>query len=123
MGRERNISRTPDLFANESGGPASDQPSDKKQHSPSRPILPHDLPTAIKHLADEELDRLLRITIEEAKRRGRVVGQDAARTTTRSRVSEPKIRSSADAAATLTQGRIKAVRAAFKAGITPFIIA
>ena len=124
MGRGRNIGRTPDLFSNEgSGDTTSEQVSDNREQSQPRSILPHDLPTTVKQLADEELDRLLRVTIEEARRRGRVIGQEAARTKTRSRVSEPKIQSSADAAAPLTQGRIKAVRAASKAGITPSRIA
>jgi hypothetical protein len=36
-----------------------------------RHVLPKDLPNAVKHLNDEELDRLLVVTLAEAKRRGR----------------------------------------------------
>ena len=36
-----------------------------------RHVLPKDLPNAVKHLSDEELDRLLVVTLAEAKRRGR----------------------------------------------------
>ena len=36
-----------------------------------RHVLPKDLPNAVKHLNDEELDRLLAVTLAEAKRRGR----------------------------------------------------
>ncbi len=61
-----------DLFA--TGGIKDPSPSAPKQISPShveRHVLPKDLPNAIKHLSDEELDRLLVVTLAEAKRRGR----------------------------------------------------
>jgi hypothetical protein len=36
-----------------------------------RHVLPNDLPNAIRHLGDEELDRLLAATLSEMSRRGR----------------------------------------------------
>ena len=61
-----------DLFA--TGGIEDPSPSAPKQISSShegRHVLPKDLPNAVKHLNDEELDRLLVVTLAEAKRRGR----------------------------------------------------
>jgi predicted DNA binding protein len=75
--------------------------------------LPKDLPNAVKHLNDEELDRLLAVTLAEAKRRGR-------QTTS---TYEPSPSRKVEAALSLTRGQLNAVRAAFKAGITPARIA
>jgi DNA invertase Pin-like site-specific DNA recombinase len=75
--------------------------------------LPKDLPNAVKHLNDEELDRLLVVTLAEAKRRGRDT------TPTDKRFPSRKV----EAALSLTRGQLNAVRAAFKAGITPARIA
>ena len=72
-----------------------------------------DLPNAVKHLNDEELDRLLVVTLAEAKRRGRDT------TPTDKRFPSRKV----EAALSLTRGQLNAVRAAFKAGITPARIA
>jgi predicted DNA binding protein len=69
--------------------------------------------TSIKHLNDEELDRLLAVTLAEAKRRDR----QTTPTHERSRSQN------ADAPVSLTRGQLNAVRAAFKAGITPARIA
>ena len=60
------------LFATE--GIEDPSPSAPRQISSShegRHVLPKDLPNAVKHLNDEELDRLLVVTLAEAKRRGR----------------------------------------------------
>ncbi len=35
-------------------------------------MMPKDLPNAIKHLDDQDLDRLLAVAVAEAKRRGRL---------------------------------------------------
>ena len=71
------------------------------------------LPNAVKHLNDEELDRLLAVTLAEAKQRGR-------QTTS---TYEPSLNRKVEAAGSLTRGQLNAVRAAFKAGITPARIA
>ena len=79
-----------------------------------RHVLPRDLPGAIKHLDDQELDRLVAAALAEqtrrgAKRRGPIESARKAR-------SEP-------VAAPLTTGKLNAVRAAFKAGVRPTQIA
>jgi DNA invertase Pin-like site-specific DNA recombinase len=72
------------------------------------------LPTAIKRLDDQELDRLAVAAFAELKRRGRKPPiQD--KTSFKQRVE--------DAAAPLTPGRLNAVRAPYRAGITPSKIA
>lgn len=98
--------------------------------------LPNDLPNSIKYLDDRELDRLLAAAIDEAKRRGRPPASLAqARTRTVGGSDEPKPkrlrvtsrptphRKIESASLALTQRQINAVRAAFKAGITPARIA
>ena len=116
---------TPDLFsaaaAREPSSPAGSQPTltPAPNHSAasadSRPsVLPRDLPTAIKHLDDQELDRLAAASFAELIRRGRKPPiQDE--TSFKRRVE--------DATASLTPGRLNAVRAAFRAGVTPSKIA
>ena len=76
-----------------------------------RHVLPKDLPNAVKHLNDEELDRLLVVTLAEAKRRGRHTTPKHFQTRT------------SESAVSLTRGQLNAVRAAFQAGITPARIA
>jgi response regulator of citrate/malate metabolism len=76
--------------------------------------LPADLPNAIKKLGDQELDRLLAAVLAEQKRRGRKL--PASDESSRQRKVET-------IPTTLTQGKLNAVRAAFKAGITPSRIA
>jgi hypothetical protein len=80
---------------------------------PPRHVLPKDLPNAIRHLGDEELDRLLAATLAEMKRRGRRLPTDK---------PAPKQERGA-VEVSLTRGQLNAVRAAFKAGITPARIA
>ena len=75
--------------------------------------MPKDLPNAVKHLNDEELDRLLAVTLAEAKRRGRQTISTYG----------PSPSRKVEAALSLTRGQLNAVRAAFKAGITPARIA
>jgi len=105
-------SSTPDLFS----------PAPRETHSaivhtpssviPSRHVLPADLPNAVKHLEDKELDQLLSAVIAEQKRRGKKLPAEISR---KRRVEV--------VAAHLTQGKLNAVRAAFKAGVTPSRIA
>jgi hypothetical protein len=80
---------------------------------PRRHVLPKDLPTAIKQLDDQELDRLFAAVLAEQKRRGR-----------KSPMSEIPDKPQIEAAAVhLTPGKLNAVRAAFKAGVKPSQIA
>jgi hypothetical protein len=114
MGRDRTHQVNHDLFA--TGDIKDPSPSAPKHISSShegRHVLPTDLPNAVKHLNDEELDRLLVATLAEAKRRGRHV------TPTRTRPANRAVESTLS----LTRGQLNAVRAAFKAGITPARIA
>jgi DNA invertase Pin-like site-specific DNA recombinase len=79
--------------------------------SSPRHVLPKDLPNAIKHLSDEELDRLIAAALAEMRRRGRRL---------------PPLKPTAApglARTSLTRGQLNAVRAAFKAGFTPSRIA
>jgi hypothetical protein len=80
---------------------------------PSRYVLPKDLDAAIRHLDDQQLDRLVSVALEErARRRKPPVPANRQR--------------KGDAGAvfpSLPQGKLNAVRAAFKAGVTPARIA
>jgi hypothetical protein len=122
MGRDR-TQQAPDLFSTPSRGEAfpSNQvsPAQEQRHV----FLPKDLPNAVKHLNDQELDLLIAASLEEAKRRGRLRPSD--QTTKRSsRRDKPSHEGQAEAATvSLTRGQVNAVRAAFKAGIKPSMIA
>ena len=102
----------------------------------SRHVLPRDLSNALKQLDDEELDRLFAATRHELQRRSRsLTSTPVIRPTTRMGTEQ---RASDQATTTegsperpqrdepnvaLAQGQVNAVRAAFKAGITPSRIA
>jgi hypothetical protein len=115
-------STTPDLFPSapteaHSRSPESSASSativyPRPSEFPSRHVLPADLPNAVRHLNDQELDRLLSAVIAEQKRRGKKLPAEMSR---KRRVEV--------VAARLTQGKLNAVRAAFKAGVTPSRIA
>ena len=114
MRRDPTHQGTSDLF---SSAPVDDtsRATPNRMSSTDRPwhVLPKDLPNAVKHLHDEELDRLLAVTFAEVKRRGR-------------RTSPTQVRPpnpNANVETSLTRGQLNAVRAAFKAGITPARIA
>jgi hypothetical protein len=92
--------------------------------------LPKDLPNAVKHLDDRELDLLITASLEEAKRRGRSLPNVQANIPDQSlRQRSPRTDRSSHgphvevATVSLTRGKINAVRAAFKAGIKPSVIA
>jgi hypothetical protein len=93
-----------------------------------RHALPKDLPNAVKHLNDQELDLLIAACLQEVKRRGRLSPSDQMPGETASkrssRMGKPTHGRQVEAArVSLTRGQINAVRAAFKAGITPARIA
>jgi predicted DNA-binding protein (UPF0251 family) len=102
----------------------------------SRHVLPRDLSSALKQLDDGELDRLFAATRHELQRRGRLLtstpvirptthmgterrASDQSTTTAES----PERRQPEEPNVALTQGQVNAVRATFKAGITPSRIA
>jgi hypothetical protein len=131
MGRDRNQQATPDLFSTASSGEPSPPPRAKQSSAQKRRhVLPNDLPNAVKHLDDRELDLLITASLEEAKRRGRLLPSVQANTpdqSLRQRWSQmaksPQRRQVEVAAVSLTRGQVNAVRAAAKAGIKPSVIA
>jgi len=102
----------------------------------SRHVLPRDLSNALKQLDDGELDRLLEATRDELQRRGRsLTSAPVIRPTTHMGTEQrasgesttteksPERRHPEEPNVALTQGQVNAVRATFKAGITPSRIA
>jgi hypothetical protein len=98
-----------------------------------RHVLPKNLPQAVKQLSDDELDRLLKVAFDEAKRRGRLTSSVSADFTPSSRLTTDLATKRAPRTADqrkvdmgeimLTRGQVNAVRSAFKAGVTPSRIA
>jgi hypothetical protein len=80
-----------------------------------RHVLPRDLPSAIKHLDNQELDRLIAAARAEQKRRGTkpVVAESTP-------VRKQRLEL---VCVSLTTGKLNAVRAAFRAGVKPTLIA
>jgi hypothetical protein len=119
MGIMRDRSSAPHLFAPASAREPS-SPSAKASlnspepatHSSPRHVLPADLPNAIKQLTDQELDQLLTAVLAEQKRRGRKLP-----------VSNERKQRDNIAPVPLTLGQVNAIRASFRAGITPSRIA
>ena len=93
-----------------SSGPASRET--EAAQSP-RYILPKDLDVAIRHLDDQQLDRLVSIALEERARRKQPPVPEKSRWKRNAEAVSPR----------LPQGKLNAVRAAFKAGVTPARIA
>jgi hypothetical protein len=96
--------------------------------APQRYILPKNLRNAVKHLSDGELDLMHAATVEEMRRRGRTPSVETdlpVRLDTAKMRSPPteKRRHVNIADVPLTRGQVNAVRAAFKAGVTPSRIA
>ena len=79
----------------------------------TRYILRKDLDTAIQQLDDQELERLVLAALEERARRRKPLSPEQGQ---RKRHTEA-------VAVSLPQGKLNAVRAAFKAGVTPNRIA
>jgi hypothetical protein len=106
LGRETCSSSSEESFAAVS--------PENKTGLPSHYILPRNLDAAIRQLPDEELDRLITAALEErARRKPSPVANETQR---------PK-RDAEAVAMSLPQGKVNAVRAAFKAGVTPSRIA
>jgi LysM repeat protein len=107
-----------DLFSHTSGPGTSLQPGNPTSSlvpnattatSLPRHILPSDLTNAIRRLEDRDLERLFSAVLAEQKRRGRNVPSSK---------SLHKRRQVEAVPVALTSGKLNAVRAAFKAGIT-----
>ena len=122
MGSSRHRSTTSDLFSTASATvplspvntPPSSSTTDDGAATASSPsyALPTNLPSALSHLDDDQLDRLLAAVIGELNRRGKKLAVYPSRKLPIKEVAAP-----------LAQGKMNAIRAAFKAGITPFRIA
>ena len=110
MGRDRT---TADPFSMATSGESSSPTNKVLPAQERRHVLPNDLPNALKHLNDEELDRLLTAALTEAKRRGRSLPS----------AQPSRTRQPGEGTASLPRGQLNAVRAAFKAGVTPARIA
>jgi hypothetical protein len=109
MGRDHPGSKTPDLFSTGREQYSSPAPPTPSTPAIGRHVLPKDLPNAIKTLTDHELDQLIAATLDEQQRRGRKppVSHENSRKRRVEAVAIP-----------LTSGKLNAVRAAFKAGIS-----
>jgi hypothetical protein len=105
---------------------------------PIRHLLPRNLPGALARLDNAEFDSLLAAVIDEAKRRDRMPSRltvksqepgqrrhDAPKSGAPERpaTSHPRQTPTNDDEPALTQGQMNAVRAAFKAGVKPSMIA
>jgi hypothetical protein len=88
--------------------PAADNAASSPRH-----ILPSDLPAAIKHLSDQELNQLKTAVAAEQEWRGMKPAMPE---------KAPSKRLEAGGVS-LTIGKLNAVRAAYKAGVTPSKIA
>ena len=113
MGSGRTRSTTPDLFSTASARvpllPSVNLPPSTQSYA-----LPKNLPDAIRYLDDDQLDRLLAAVLAELRRRGKKVPvSDNSPRKALVKVDAPP----------LPQGKLNAIRAAFKAGFTPSQIA
>jgi hypothetical protein len=106
---------SPSLSATETKSSPSHADEPTAASSPSY-ALPTNLPSALRHLDNDQLERLLAAVIAERQARGGKklpVSDEPLRK--KKRIKEPPRH--------LTLGKLNAVRAAFKAGITPSRIA
>ena len=125
MGSSRVRSTTPDLFSTASAkvplSPSLESPPSSiatddggAAVSSQSYALPTNLPSALKHLDNDQLDRLLAAVLAEQHRRGRKPPTP----------DEPSHKHRVkETAPPLAQGKLNAVRAAYKAGVTPSRIA
>jgi hypothetical protein len=122
MGSNRARSTTPDLFSTASATVPLSLAANSPPSSPTTGdggatasyALPTNLPSALSHLDDDQLDRLLAAVIGEQQRRGKNISVS----------NKPSCKKPIkEVAAPLAQGKLNAIRAAFKAGVTPFRIA
>jgi hypothetical protein len=125
MGSGRKQAIEPDLFSGQQSRDTS-SPSENEAKTPlytDEPAnaapsysLPTNLPSTLRHLDDGQLDRLLAAAHAERQARG---GKKLAKSAESSRKQQTKV----VAPPPLAQGKLNAVRAAFKAGVTPSRIA
>jgi hypothetical protein len=116
-----------------SSPPTVDASKAATEAASQRHVLPKNLSHAVTQLSDTELDQLCKAAFDEAKRRRRFrwsVGTDLtplfrrhSDLVTKRAPPTDKRRDADIAEVPLTRGQLNAVRAAFKAGITPSRIA
>jgi hypothetical protein len=126
MRRDRIQQATLDLFSTAAPPGGDRSPVANKQvtsEQDQRHILARDLPAAVKHLTDRELDLLIVASLEEAKRRGRSLPSVQEAIIPKRWAGRGKGRQTEAETVSLARGQINAVRAAFKAGIKPSLIA
>jgi hypothetical protein len=135
MGRDPAEQPTPDLFSTGSVRDASPPPKPRPTEpaadtSSQRHVLFKNLRHAVQQLSDGELDELFEVAFDETKRRGRLPWSIGAESTSSRRPSDlltkrkaVRQRKADITEVPLTRGQVNAVRAAFKAGITPSRIA
>jgi hypothetical protein len=125
MGNGSNPSTKTDLFSAQqspdTSSPSASEPKPRlRTDGPAAASLPSyalptNLPSALRHLDDDQLERLLAAVIAERQARG-------GKKLPVSDESRPKRRTK-EVAPPLAQGKLNAVRAAFKAGVRPSRIA
>ena len=133
MGHDPADPTAPDAFptatVREPSAPAKlPAPEAATEAAPQRYILPKNLRNAVKHLSDGELDLMHAAIVDEMRRRGRTPSVEIDLPVRPDMVKMPsppteKRRHVNIADVPLTRGQVNAVRAAFKAGITPSRIA
>jgi hypothetical protein len=126
MGSGSNPSTRTDLFSAQQSPDTSSPSASEPKPSPlgtDEPAaassqsyaLPTNLPRALRHLDDDQLDRLVAAALAERQARG---GKKLSVSEVPSRKQRTK-----EVAPPLALGKLNAVRAAFKAGVTPSRIA
>jgi hypothetical protein len=133
MERDRTGPATPDLFSTnlvQDGSPPTRRVSAAEAATDTaakRHVLPKDLPNAVKYLTDTELDLLITTSVQEARRRGRLLPTSVwptAKDASVQKQSPSRDKGQAEVVkSSLTRGQVNAVRAATKAGIKPSQIA
>ena len=141
MGRESTQHTMPDLFSTggvrEASAASIKSGSDTAARIPSasqRYVLPKNLDFAVRQLTDDELMQLLEVALQEAKQRGKSplrAGGDPMQSSRQteevaqkhSTTENTSNRKQVAAEVTLSPGKLNAVRAAFRAGVTPSRIA
>jgi hypothetical protein len=106
--------RSPDTSSPSADQPKSSHPDETAVASSQSYALPQNLPSALSHLDDDQLDRLHAAVMAEQQRRGKTLP-----------ISDKSHRKhlTKEAPIHLPLGKLNAVRAAFKAGVTPSRIA
>jgi hypothetical protein len=124
MGNGNNPSIKADLFSEQESPDTSSSSASEAKSSPRTDetaaassqsyALPKNLPSAIRYLDDHQLDRLLAAVLAEQSRRGKKVPVSD---------KSPRKPLVKVVAPPLPQGKLNAIRAAFKAGFAPSRIA